>query len=341
MEILKFAIVGCGRIAPRHADSIASLKNAKLWAVCDIKKERADLFGKKYRAKIYYSLNKLLKDKEIDIVDICTPSYLHAEMGIQAANKGKHIIVEKPMALNLKDANNLISASKENKVKLSVVLQNRFNPAMKDLKKLVESKKLGKIYLASVCVRWFRPQSYYEDEWHGKKGTGDGVVINQTSHHLDALVWLLGMPKSVFAYTGTLAHKTEVEDVATAVFKYKNGALAVLETSTFTYPQNLEGSIALFGKNGSVKVGGTALNRKIFWKIKGELDKEEEILEKEKGEPPSVYGFSHKEVIKDMIKAVLNSREPKTNGYEGKKSLELILAIYKSAKEKKEVKING
>lgn len=339
MRVLNFAIVGCGRVASRHADSIKNLKNAKLLAVCDAKKDRADFFGRKYKTRVFYSFDTLLKNKTIDIVNICTPSGLHSQMGIKAAKAGKHIIVEKPMALNLKDADSLINECKKNKAKLCVVLQNRYNPAMQDLKKLVDSGKLGKVNLTSVCVRWFRPQSYYEDDWHGRWLMDGGAVMNQSIHHLDALIWLLGMPKSVFAYTGTLAHKIEVEDTGVAIFKYNNGSLAVFEGSTITYPENLEGSIALFGENGSVKVGGTALNRKIFWKIKGELDKEKEILAKETGEPPSVYGFSHKEVIKDMIEAVLKNREPKTNGYEGRKSLELALAIYKSAKKCREVRI--
>ena len=337
MKTLNFAIIGCGRVAPRHAESIKQIKKARLLGVCDVKRENADLFGEKYHSQVYYSVDELLRNKKIEVVSICVPSGLHVSLGIKAARAGKHIILEKPMALNLKDADSLINECKRNKVKLCVVLQNRYNQPIQDLKKLVESRKLGKINLASVCVRWYRPQSYYNDDWHGRLTMDGGAVMNQSIHHLDALIWLLGMPKSVFAHTATLAHQMEAEDVGIAVFKYQNRALAVFEGSTITYPENLEGSIALFGDKGSVKIGGTALNRKVFWKIKGQLDKEAVILAKEKNDPKSVYGLSHKEVISDMIEAVLKNREPKTNGYEGRKSLKLVLAIYKSAKEGKEV----
>lgn len=341
MRSLNFAIVGCGRVAPRHADSIVEIKNANLLAVCDNKKDRADRFGREYKARVYYDFKKLLKDPQIDVVNICTPSGLHAQMAIETARAGKHIICEKPMALNSKDAKKMISECRKNKVKLCIVLQNRYNRAMGDLKKVVERKKLGKINLGSVCVRWFRPQSYYGDDWHGKWEMDGGAVMNQSIHHLDALIWTMGMPKSVFAYWGTLVHKTEVEDCCVAVFKYKNGSLAVFEGSTIIYPENLEGSIALFGDKGSVKVGGTALNRKVFWKIKDELDKEKKNLSQNKADPKSVYGSSHKFVIKDMIESVLKNREPRTDGIEGYESLKLVLAIYESARNNKEVKIDG
>lgn len=336
-NILRLAIVGCGRIAPRHAEAIHEIDNSKLIAVCDIKKERADLLSKKYDVKSYYDYAKLLENKEIDIVNICTSSGLHAKMGIMAADKGKHIVVEKPMALSLNDADNLIKACHRNKVKLAVILQNRYNQAMQDLNKIIKKGKIGKINLACVCVRWYRSQEYYNDEWHGTVKMDGGVVMNQSIHHLDALVWLMGMPKSVFAYSGTLAHQIETEDACVAIFKYKNGSLATFEGSTITYPENIEGSIAFFGEKGSVKVGGTALNRKVFWKIKGELDKEREILKKEKKDPKSIYGLSHKEAINDMVKCILEGKEPQNNGEEGRKSLRLVCAIYNSINAGREI----
>ena len=341
MKKLNFAVVGCGRVAPKHADAIIDLKNARLAAVCDVKKDRADHFAEKYKAKVYYSYEKLLKNPEIDIVNICTPSHLHSKMGIKAASAGKHVVVEKPMALNMQDANRLIRECKKSKVKLCVVLQNRFNPPMQDLKRLIDSGKLGKIFLASVCVRWFRPQEYYEDDWHGKRALdGGGVVMNQTTHHLDAIAWLLGMPNYVYSYCDTLAHNIEVEDGCVALFRYNNGPMVVFEASTFSYPENLEGSIALQCEKGTVEVGGTALSRKTIWKIKGELDKEKSIIAKETVDPPTVYGYSHKEVVKDMVNAVTDDRQPYTSGEEGKKSLKLVESIYKCVETKKEVRIH-
>jgi len=339
MKKINFAIVGCGRVAPRHADSIIKIKGAELVAVCDNKRERADKFGRIYKAKIYYSLAELLKDSSIDVVNVCTPSGLHAKMTVMAAKAGKHVICEKPMALKLKDAKKMIDVCMEKKVRLCIVLQNRYNLAMRKFKGVVDSGRLGKLNLASVCVRWFRPDSYYQDDWHGREKTDGGAVMNQSIHHLDALIWLMGMPKSVFAYKGTLGHKIEVEDACVAVFKYKSGAMAVFEGSTIIYPENIEGSVALFGDKGSIKVGGTALNKIMLWKVKGQLDKEKDFLSLQKKNPESVYGFSHKDVIKDMVEAIKEGRQPNTGQKDGYRCLQLVLAVYESAKKNKEVLI--
>jgi UDP-N-acetyl-2-amino-2-deoxyglucuronate dehydrogenase len=190
---------------------------------------------------------------------------------------------------------------------------------------------LGKLLLGNATVRWYRPQEYYEDGWHGTWAMDGGAMMNQTIHHLDALQWLMGPIESVFAYTATLAHRMEAEDVGVAVIRFQSGALASAEGSTLTYPENLEGSVALFGERGSVKVGGTALNRKVFWKVDGMLEHERELLTREQIDPPSVYGYSHKAVIEDMIAAIQAEREPQTNGIEARKSVALVLAIYTSA----------
>jgi len=200
------------------------------------------------------------------------------------------------------------------------------------LRRAVDKGRLGRLLLGNATVRWYRPQEYYEDGWHGTWAMDGGALMNQSIHHIDALQWLMGKPQSVFAYTGTLAHRMEAEDVGVAVTRFASGALGVVEGSTITYPENLEGSIALFGERGSAKVGGTALNRKAIWKIEGELEHEREMLTREQVDPPSVYGSSHKAVITDMIEAVLQGRELNTNGKEARKSLALVLAIYESAR---------
>lgn len=334
-----FAVVGCGRVSPRHLEAIVHNSRAKLVAVCDIKAERAQQVAQQYQVKATTSLAEVLKVPGVDVVSICTPSGLHPELGIQAAKAGKHVIVEKPIGLDLKAADTLIKSCAKEKVKLTVVLQNRYNPPMLDLKRVVDSGQLGQINLAAVCVRWFRPQSYYEDEWHGRQDMDGGALMNQAIHHLDALIWLLGMPETVFAYKATLAHKMEMEDAAVASLRFPSGTLACVEASTLTYPENLEGSIALFGTQGSVKVGGTALNRKVFWKIAGQLDQEEEILAQQPGDPASVYGHSHPLVIDEMISAILEDRSPKTDGLEGRRSLQLVQALYQSAMENREVRL--
>jgi predicted dehydrogenase len=330
--MINFGIVGCGRIASRHAQSIFQLKEAHLTAAADIVSTRAEKFEKEYGSQAYMDYRRILERDDIDVVNICTPSGLHARMTIEALLAGKHVIVEKPMALTLEDANQMIATSQATGKKLCVVLQNRFNPPMQDLRHIVDQGKLGKLLLGNATIRWFRPQEYYEDSWHGTWAMDGGALMNQSIHHIDALQWFLGDVESVFAYTATLAHNIETEDTGVAVVRFKSGALGCIEGSTITYPQNLEGSIALFGEKGSVKVGGIALNRKEFWKVEGELEHERERLTQEQLDHLDVYGSSHQIIIADMIRAIEEDRAPQTDGREARKSLALVLAIYESAR---------
>lgn len=337
----RFGIIGCGRIAPRHADSLLDVEGARLVAVADIIQSRVQHFADTYGARSYLDYHDLLSDPEVDIVNVCTPSGMHAEMTVEALQAGKHVIVEKPMAMNPADARRMIAAARATDRKLCVVLQNRYNPPMQDFYQVVRQGGIGRVLLASVTVRWYRPQEYYEDGWHGTKAMDGGALMNQSIHHIDALRWLMDEPvESVFAYTGTLAHKMEAEDTGVVAVRFVSGALATIEGSTITYPQNLEASVAFFGERGSLKVGGTALNRKIFWKIDGELEHEKELLTHEEIDPPSVYGTSHRKVIEDMLDAVNSDREPKTGGFEGIKSLILVTAMYESARTGRPVSVD-
>jgi len=339
---LNFAIIGCGRVAPRHAQSLRDLEashNVRLVAVCDVVESRAQQFAKTYDAQAYTDYRAMLAQSEppIDVVSICVPSGLHSEIGQAVARAGKHVLVEKPIALNLPDADALIATCTEMGVTMATVLQNRFNPPMRELRQLVDSGVLGKLLLGSATVRWYRPQEYYEDGWHGTWAMDGGALMNQSIHHIDALIWLMGEVHSVFAYTATLAHRMEAEDIGIAVVRFKSGALATIEGSTVTYPENLEGSVAIFGEHGSVKVGGTALNRKVFWKVAGMIEHEREALTRESIDPPSVYGSSHREQIIEMIDAIREKRRPSTHGGEARKSLEVVRAIYDSAREGREI----
>lgn len=329
---LRFGIIGCGRVAPRHAQSVRQLDRAELVAVADKVESRVNHFSAEYGAQPHTDYRALLDRDDVDVVNICTPSGLHAQMGIDALQAGKHVIVEKPIALSTADADRLIATAGSTGKKLCVILQNRYNPPMQDIYRIVHSGRIGRILLGNATVRWYRPQSYYEDEWHGTWAMDGGALMNQSIHHIDALQWLMGDVESVYAYTATLAHHMEAEDVGVAVFRFRSGALGSVEGSTVTYPQNLEGSVAIFGERGSLKVGGTALNRKVMWKIDGELEQEAEIITADVVDPPSVYGHSHKLVIDEMIDAVLNDRQPATHGAEARKSLALVEAIYDSAR---------
>ncbi len=338
--ILQFAIIGCGRIAPRHAQSLVDLRtSAKLVAVADVIESRAIHLAQQFGAQPLTDYRRVLERKDIDVVCICVPSGLHAQIGIEAAQHGKHVVVEKPMALSLADADALIQACERAGVTLTVVLQNRYNPPMQDLKRLVDSGQLGRLLLGNATVRWYRPQSYYEDGWHGTRAMDGGALMNQSIHHIDALQWLMGDVDSVFAYGATLAHRMECEDVGVAVWRFASGALGVVEGSTVTWPENLEGSVAIFGERGSVKVGGTALNRRVLWKVEGQLEQERHLISAEAVDPPSVYGTSHRAVLADTIAAIHDGRLPQTHGHEGRRSLALVLAMYESMARGVEVRL--
>lgn len=319
--------------------SISELPDARLIAVADIVESRAQRFSKESGAAVYTEYRHMLERRDIDVINICTPSGWHAQMTVDALEAGKHVIVEKPIALSLADADRMIAAAQATGRKLCVVLQNRYNPPMQDLRRVVDEGRLGRLLLGNATVRWYRPQEYYEDGWHGTLAMDGGALMNQSIHHIDALQWLMGEVDSVTAFMATLAHRMEAEDVGVAALKFKSGALGVIEGSTVTYPENLEGSVAIFGEHGSVKVGGTALNRKVFWKVAGELEHEKEILTREQVDPPSVYGFSHRAVIADMIDAIKTDRPAKTHGAVARRSLALVLAIYQAARSGETVKM--
>lgn len=336
-EVLRYGLIGCGRVAPRHAQSLGQIANAQLIAVADTRASRAEHFGSEYQAAVYADYAPLLERGDIDAVCICVPSGLHAQVALDALDAGKHVLVEKPIALTLADADAMIARANASRKALGVVLQNRYNHPMLRLRTLIDRGSLGNIHLGAATVRWYRPQSYYEDGWHGTKSMDGGALMNQSIHHIDALQWFMGDVESVTAYTTTRAHAMEAEDVGVAILRFASGALATVEGSTVTWPENLEGSVALFADRGSVKIGGTALNRIVLWKVDGELEQEAEILTSQVVDPPSVYGYSHRAVIQEFTDAVLDGREPGTPGPAARKSLALVLAMYESAESGREV----
>jgi UDP-N-acetyl-2-amino-2-deoxyglucuronate dehydrogenase len=271
----------------------------------------------------------MLRRPDLDVVNICTPSGMHAEMGIAAAKAGKHVIVEKPMALSLKEADVLLNVCDENRVKLAVCFQNRFNPPVQKLRRALEEGRFGKLTHASAVVRWFRPQDYYDQaSWRGTWAMDGGCLMNQSIHNIDLLQWMMGPVESVFGYTATNHRKIEAEDVGVAVLKFKNGALGVIEASTTIYPENLEETLAIFGEKGTVELGGIAVNKIETWKF---ADSQDENLEMEQQVVPNVYGFGHDALIEDFIRAVIEDRRPYIDGREGIKALRIVLGIYHSA----------
>lgn len=329
---LGFGIVGCGRVAPCHADAILSCDGAELLAVADIIEERAMSFANKYGADYYTDYHDMLERDDIDVVSICTPSGMHPEIGIDVARAGKHVIVEKPMALTLIEADRLIAECEANKVKLSVVFQNRFNVPVQKLRRALEKGRLGRLTCGNATVRWRREQSYYDaDAWRGTYALDGGALMNQAIHTIDLLQWMLGPVEEVFGYTETLLRRIEAEDIGLAILKFKSGAVGLIEATTTMSPKDLEGSLSIFGESGSVVIGGMAANEITVWELEGTSNKDGVLSEIQASEIPNVYGFGHKDVIYDMTVAIREDREPYVNGPEGRKALEIILGIYRSA----------
>ncbi|MBN2788833.1 MAG: Gfo/Idh/MocA family oxidoreductase [Candidatus Delongbacteria bacterium] len=341
MNNYKFALVGCGRISGKHIDAINEIENASLAAVCDIDISKAKLVADKTGNINYYrTYDEMLQNEDIDIVNILTPSGMHAEHTIDIVKKyKKHIVVEKPMALKLEDADEMIKVCDANSVRLFVVKQNRYNLPVQKLREAVESGSFGKLVMGSVRVRWCRPQEYYDrDHWRGTWELDGGVITNQASHHIDLLEWMLGEPVSVMAKTNTYLADIEVDDTAAAIISFENGSMGIVEATTATRPKDLEGSLSILGENGSVVIGGFAVNKMETWNFKGLSETESNSIIEKYGEmPPNVYGFGHQRYLEHVIDCIENNKQALVDGFEGRKSLELINAMYESAETGKEV----
>lgn len=340
---VKFAIVGCGRILKKHLEAIRDIEKAELVAVCDIISEKAEIAGKNANVPWYTCYNEMLsKHPETDVVTILTPSGMHPEHVIDIANKfKKHIVCEKPMALKLEDADRMIKTCDINGVKLFIVKQNRFNLPVQILRKKIKESGFGKIVMGTVRVRWCRTQEYYDsDPWRGTWALDGGVIANQASHHIDLLEWMLGEPVSVMAMNGTYLSKIEVDDTCAAIIRFKSGAIGIVEATTATRPKDLEGSLSILGEKGSCVIGGFSVNRMEEWNFENESkETRDEILQKYSENPPSVYGFGHIRYLESVIDSIQNGTHALVDGLEGRKSLELINAIYESVETGKEVKL--
>lgn len=336
---LKFALIGCGRIAQKHADALShSINEAELIAVCDINIAKAKYIGEKYGVPYYRKYREMLEKEQIDVICILTESGNHAKHAIDVVSKyKKHIVVEKPMALTLEDADKMIENCDKNNVKLFVVKQNRYNLPIQKLREALSKGRFGKIVLGTVRVRWCRDQNYYDqDNWRGTWAFDGGVFTNQASHHIDLLEWMLGEPVSVFAKSRTALVDIEAEDTGIAIITFKNGALGIVEATTATRPKDLEGSLSILGEKGSVVIGGFAVNKMEVWEFSDNVEEDKSI--KDSSElPPNVYGFGHVRYLQDVCESIIHNKRALVDGLEGRKSLELINAIYESIETGKEV----
>ncbi|HXF25516.1 MAG TPA: Gfo/Idh/MocA family oxidoreductase [Gemmatimonadaceae bacterium] len=338
-EEFRVALVGCGRIAKNHFDAIERVDGLDLVAVADVVQARAEAAGAANGVPAFASLADMMAAVDCDIVTVATPSGLHPVHGIEAARAGKHVVSEKPMAISLAGADSLIDACSEAGVRLFVVKQNRLNPAIQLVKRAVEKGRFGRIHSANCTVRWARPQDYYDQApWRGTWAMDGGAFMNQASHYVDLIQWLAGPVESVAAMTATQERKIEAEDSGAAVLRFQNGAIGVLDVTMLTYPRNLEGSLTILGNRGSVKIGGTAVNRVDTWLFE-DYDDDDKLIESAATTPPTVYGFGHQGYYRNVVRVLRGEAVPDTDGREGRKSLEIILAIYESARTGKVVSL--
>ena len=338
--MLKFALVGCGRIAKRHSELLGlnQIEDALLVAVCDIIEEKAKKLGEQFNVPYYTDMDEMMQKEDIDVVSVLTESGYHAKNVINLAKYGKHIVVEKPMALTIDDADAMIKSCDENSARLFVVKQNRFNVPVVKLREAMEANRFGKLVLGTVRVRWCRDQNYYDQaSWRGKWSMDGGVLTNQASHHVDLLEWMMGDVESVFAKSTTALVNIEAEDTAVVTLKFKNGALGIIEATTAVRPKDLEGSISVLGEKGTVEIGGFAVNKMLHWNFTEKLDGDDEVMEQYSVNPPNVYGFGHQAYYEHVVDSIIKNKAHLVDGLVGRKSLELVMAIYESIETGKEV----
>ncbi len=338
MSDIGFAIVGCGNIAPFHAEGIENTEGAKLIAVCDKDESKAKALAEKFPADVYLDYAEMLKRDDIDVVNICLPSGLHEPLSIQAANAGKHIMVEKPLDITVEKCDAIIDAARANNVKLSTIFPVRFKDANAAIYKAIQDNRFGKLTIGDVSVKWYRSDEYYASgEWRGTwKFDGGGALMNQSIHYIDLLQYFMGPVKSVTAYCDTLVKNIEVEDTAVAIIQFANGALGTITGTTTAYP-GLDATISVHGENGSAVINGETI---VTWKFKDELPEDEEIRQqfsqtKSSGaaDPTkNIDSAGHQLQIEDMVAAIKENREPLVNGESGKQAVRIIRAIYESGK---------
>lgn len=331
---IRFAIVGCGRIAQNHIASMQShAERCEIVDVCDTDVAALEAAVSKTGAAGHASLSDLLEHTTADCVILTTPSGVHPQQAIQVAEHGFHVMTEKPMATRWQDGLAMVEACDRAGVHLFVVKQNRRNATLQLLKQAVEQKRFGRIYSVALNVFWTRPQEYYDSaKWRGTWEFDGGAFMNQASHYIDLLDWLIGPVDSVMAYTGTLARDIEVEDSGVAAIRWRNGAMGTLNVTMLAYPQNYEGSITILGEKGTVRVGGVAVNEIQTWDF-AEAKPEDAGIKEASYATTSVYGFGHPLYYDNVIQTLRGEATPETDGREGLKSLELLVAMYLSARD--------
>lgn len=337
---IKIAVVGCGRIAAKHFEAIEKHSDSlELVGICDTDRAVLDKAVSETGVPGYEDLRDLLKKSEADLVALCTPSGLHPAQTMRCAKSGCHVMTEKPMATQWNDGLRMVRTCDSAGVRLFVVKQNRHNATLQLLKRTIQKGRFGRIYMVQINVFWSRPQSYYDSaKWRGTWEFDGGALMNQASHYIDLLDWLIGPVKSVQAMTGTLARNIQVEDTAVMNVQWRSGALGSIAVTMLTYPKNLEGSITIIGEKGTVKLGGVAVNEFQHWEF-AEPDEDDELVKNASYETTSVYGYGHPTYYENVIKTLRGEAEAETDGREGLRSLELLVAAYLSARDGKMISL--
>ncbi len=339
---VRFALVGCGRIAKNHMDSIRRhADRSELVAVCDTNPAALRQAVEQTGARGFDSLTAMLAavKNEADCVVLTTPSGLHPRQAEEAAEAGLHVMTEKPMATRWNDGLRMVRMCDRAGVRLFVVKQNRRNRTLQLLKQAIDEDRFGRIYMVNVNVFWTRPQEYYDSAaWRGTWEFDGGAFMNQASHYVDLLDWLIGPVESLMAYTGTLERHIEVEDTGVAALRWRNGAMGSINVTMLTYPKNLEGSITILGEKGSVRVGGVAVNEIQHWEFDRPHPMDEQLADASY-QTTSVYGFGHPLYYDNVLRTLQGECEPETDGREGLKSLELLIAMYLSARDGKRINL--
>ena len=349
-EPLRFGLVGCGVIGPVHAEALASLPDALLVAAADLDIERAQKLTATYGGTPYSDLQSMLQRERLDVVIICTPSGLHGEHACQVMRAGRHVIVEKPMEIRREALDEMLRVQQETGVKLAVISQHRFDPASQQVRQLVDDNAFGRLVLGNALIPWWRSQAYYDSgAWRGTwKLDGGGVLMNQSIHSIDLLQWLMGPVKSVVAYTDTLAHRMETEDVAVAALRFASGALGVIAATTGAYP-GVTTRIEVFGNQGSAIIENDELAFLHLARDEKEATGDYGVNTKvarpgqepnssgASANPAALVATSHALQIADMIRAIRENVTPLVDGYAGRRPVEIILSIYESARTHREM----
>lgn len=330
-----FAVVGCGRVAPRHFDSIAEVDRAELVAVCDIDPTALARATNALDVPGYRSIESMLVETSPDVCVLATPSGLHPEQTLIAADHGSHVLTEKPMAIRWRDAQRMIEGCERAGVRLFVVKQHRFNPAVQQLRRAIEAGQFGRIYDVHLSLLWQRDQAYYDlAKWRGTWELDGGALMNQAIHYVDLVRWLVGPVESVHAFTSTMARRIEVEDTAAVSLRFRSGALGTMNVTMLAHAHNYEGTLTILGERGTARLGGIACNRIDHWQFAEDLVE----LEDASHEAASVYGVGHPVLYRDVVEA-LNTPGGRAlvEGREGMKALEIVVAAYQSAQEGKRI----